>query len=142
MISKDFMFQIAQRPFGNQAEISHEFLPFARVDPVSTPALTTFQGYGAGLAGGDSTLPKTIQTGSKNGPENTVAWDFFVGANKARAITLAEFARSSGHADSIGSVPIHQENVPFGGSLCGLTGETVLDLTSMPTNSSIEFRRK
>jgi hypothetical protein len=94
------------------------------------------------LAGGDSTLPETTQTGSKNGPKYTVAWHLFVGANKARAISLAEFARSSGHADSIGSVPIHHENVPFGGSLCGLTSETVLELTGTALRPSIEFRRK
>jgi len=53
-----------------------------------------------------SAFAKTIETGSKNGPEYAIA-RVFLAAHDTRPLSIAETASGPGKAYRVGSVPLH-----------------------------------
>ncbi|MBZ5620862.1 MAG: hypothetical protein LAQ69_19355 [Acidobacteriia bacterium] len=117
--SKHLVIEIIQHPPAHEAEVGHVFLPLSGVGSPAIAATAKLQRHRAGMRPIGGAFPKTVQAGTKSGPEYAIAGHFSSGTDKSCAVSMTVKARDSGNANCARSIPLHFGECPPGSRLKG-----------------------
>jgi hypothetical protein len=107
MKAEKFVLGFVQHAAANQAKIRHKLFPFPRICPPAVKTAAELQRNGAGMRPIFNAIPKSIETGPKNGPESAIAGRLFSSPGRQDSQTFAVNAGSFGKPDRARLIPSH-----------------------------------
>jgi hypothetical protein len=117
VIPEDSVLEVVQNSPADEAKVGEVLFPFARIAPPAVTATAELQRNRAGVLFEGSALPKTVETGTKNGPKYAIARHFLPYVDKAYTVALAVCARHLCQPNCVRSIPLHFENVLLAAAL-------------------------